>query len=49
MEFGPIPWSSVVKWAEINGLNDLHEITKLNRYIRAMERVELEKKDKKNG
>lgn len=47
MGLGPIPWSSIVKWAEINGLTDLHDITVLTGFIRAMEAADREFEEKK--
>lgn len=35
---GPIPWSSIVKWGELHGL-DVDDITVLEHHIRAMESV----------
>ena len=42
MALGPIPWSSIVRWAEINGIADLDEITVLIGNIRAMEAADRE-------
>lgn len=42
MALGPIPWSSIVRWAELNGLGDVHDISVLTRYIRAMESADRE-------
>ena len=48
MGLGPIPWSSIVRWAEVHGLTDLHEIYVLNRFVRAMEDVDRELEDAKD-
>lgn len=46
MAVGPIPWSSIVTWAQINDMDadDLHE---LNYLIRAMERADRDYEQKK--
>jgi hypothetical protein len=40
MTHGPIPWSSVVKWGELHGFNDLDDLDVLLHHTRAMENAE---------
>lgn len=37
MTLGPIPWSSVARWNEINGTGDPDDLAVLEHHIRAME------------
>lgn len=46
MTLGPIPWSSVVKWGELHGL-DVEEIAVLDHHIRAMEKALSEFREKR--
>lgn len=39
MVAGPIPWSSIIKWCQLNHIHDINEIDTFIRYIRAMEQV----------
>ena len=43
MATGSIPWSSIVKWAEIHGMGDADSIALLNKHIRALEQEALTK------
>jgi len=45
MTLGPIPWSSIVKWSEIHGL-DIDDLAVLEHHIRAMEKTISEFPDK---
>lgn len=45
-ESGLIPWSSIIKWAEHNGYDD---IDKLMRYIRAMEAKQRQREDERRS
>jgi hypothetical protein len=47
MSLGPIPWSSVVKWGEMHGL-DVDDISVLEHHIRAMERAAFEFQEKRD-
>jgi hypothetical protein len=38
MTVGPIPWSSIIKWCQLNDIHDINEIDTFVRYIRALER-----------
>ena len=42
MAAGPIPWYSIIKWAEFHGLKDPDDIDVLMRHIRSMETVQRE-------
>lgn len=43
---GPIPWSSIVKFGELHGM-DIDDIQELNHHIRAIEAAEAEFENKK--
>lgn len=47
MDIGPIPWSSIVKWAHMHGITDADEINDLIDILRDMESVakDFENKD----
>jgi len=42
MALGPIPWYSIVKWCELHGIYDPDNIDTFSRYLRAMEKVQME-------
>lgn len=44
MAAGSIPWSSIVKWAEIHGMGSADEIALLTKHIRALEQEALIKR-----
>lgn len=48
MSLGPIPWSSVVKWAELHDIHDLDDLDELHQYIRSMENASYEFEDRRN-
>lgn len=48
MALGPIPWYSVVRWAEFHGLRNPDDVDVLLRYIRAMEGTQREHEDKEH-
>lgn len=48
MTVGPIPWSSIVKWGELHGL-DIDDIAVLEHHIRAMERTLLDHQEKQEN
>lgn len=37
MAAGPIPWYSLIRWAEFHGMTDPDDVDVLIRYVRAME------------
>ena len=47
MSVGFIPWSSIVKWCEINGVYDIDDVSTCIRYIRALEKIDLELSERK--
>jgi len=49
MDVGPIPWSSIVKWCQYNNIHDINDIDTCIRYIRKLEQVDHELKDKKGA
>ena len=49
MAKGQIPWYSIIKWAEFNGITYPSFVERLIKYIRAMEAVEYEHRDKKDN
>lgn len=49
MSLGPIPWSSVVKWAELHGITDLDDLDELHQHIRAMETAAFEFEERRNN
>lgn len=49
MAAGPIPWYSIIKWAEFHGMTDPDDIDVLLRYIRAMEATQRECEAKNDG
>ena len=42
LSVGHIPYSSITTWCHINKIRDINEIDKFIRYIRAIEKVELD-------
>lgn len=48
MALGPIPWFSIVRWAELHYLNDPDDIAVLVHHVREMERAVMEFDEKKS-
>lgn len=49
MTVGPIPWSSLISWCHLHGLNDINDIETFKRYIRALEAADYAIREKKKG
>lgn len=47
MGVGNIPWSSIIKWCQINNICDINDIDTVIRYIRKMEQVDIDLSKKK--
>lgn len=46
---GFIPWSSIIKWCQLNDIHDINDIDTFIRYIRKMEQVDHEINERKKG
>jgi len=40
----PISWSSIIKWAKYNGINESEKVDRLTKFIRALEASEIKTK-----
>lgn len=49
MSVGPIPWSSVDRWAERHGVKGLEEFSILLGHIRALEKAKKDFDDSEEG
>ncbi len=49
LSVGAIPWSSIIKWCELHGINDINDIDTCVRYIRALEKVDFDIAERKRG
>jgi len=46
---GSIPWSSIIKWCQLNGMHDINDMDSCIRYIRKLEQVDHEITERKKG
>lgn len=44
---GFIPWTSIIKWCEVNDIRDINDIETTVRYFRSMEAAENKFEDRK--
>ena len=49
MSVGPIPWSSIDRWATRNGVNDIEDFTVLESHIRSLENAAYQFEEKRKG
>jgi hypothetical protein len=45
---GPIPFTSIIKWCKLNGINDVDDIDLAYRHFKAMEGAEYQFDNKKD-